>query len=26
VGLALVVAIFRSRATVYVDDLNLLKW
>ncbi len=26
VGLALVVAIFRNRATVYVDDLNLLKW
>lgn len=26
VGLALVVAIFRSRATVYVDDLNILKW
>lgn len=26
VGLALVVAIFRQRATVYVDDLNLLKW
>jgi NADH-quinone oxidoreductase subunit K len=26
VGLALIVAIFRNRATVYVDDLNLLKW
>ena len=26
VGLALVVAIFRQRATVYVDDLNILKW
>jgi NADH-quinone oxidoreductase subunit K len=26
VGLALVVAIFRNRATVYVDDLNILKW
>jgi NADH-quinone oxidoreductase subunit K len=26
VGLALVVAIFRTRATVYVDDLNILKW
>lgn len=26
VGLALVVAIFRNQATVYVDDLNLLKW
>jgi len=26
VGLALVVAIFRHRATVYVDDLNILKW
>jgi NADH-quinone oxidoreductase subunit K len=26
VGLALVVAIFRPRATVYVDDLNILKW
>jgi NADH:ubiquinone oxidoreductase subunit K len=24
--LALVVAIFRQRATVYVDDLNILKW
>ena len=26
VGLALVVAIFRNRATVYADDLNILKW
>jgi len=26
VGLALVVAIFRHRGTVNVDDLNLLKW
>ncbi len=26
VGLALVVAIFRQRASVYVDDLNILKW
>jgi NADH-quinone oxidoreductase subunit K len=26
VGLALIVAIFRNKATVYVDDLNLLKW
>jgi NADH-quinone oxidoreductase subunit K len=26
VGLALVVAIFRQRATVNVDDLNILKW
>ena len=26
VGLALVVAIFRQRATVDVDDLNILKW
>uniref|UniRef100_A0A7C3Z093 NADH-quinone oxidoreductase subunit K n=1 Tax=Desulfobacca acetoxidans TaxID=60893 RepID=A0A7C3Z093_9BACT len=26
VGLALVVAIYRRRATVYVDDLNILKW
>jgi NADH-quinone oxidoreductase subunit K len=26
VGLALVVAIFRNRATVNVDDLNILKW
>ncbi len=26
VGLALIVAIFRTRATVYVDDLNILKW
>ncbi|MGQ9687614.1 MAG: NADH-quinone oxidoreductase subunit NuoK [Desulfobaccales bacterium] len=26
VGLALVVAIYRQRATVYVDDLNILKW
>jgi NADH-quinone oxidoreductase subunit K len=26
VGLALVVAIFRNRATVSVDDLNLMKW
>ena len=26
VGLALVVAIYRNRATVYVDDLNILKW
>ncbi|MCL6622154.1 MAG: NADH-quinone oxidoreductase subunit NuoK [Syntrophobacterales bacterium] len=26
VGLALVIAIYRNRATVYVDDLNILKW
>jgi NADH-quinone oxidoreductase subunit K len=26
VGLALIVAIFRNRATVNVDDLNILKW
>jgi NADH-quinone oxidoreductase subunit K len=26
VGLALVVAIFRNRGTVYVDELNILKW
>ncbi|MBM4285138.1 MAG: NADH-quinone oxidoreductase subunit NuoK [Deltaproteobacteria bacterium] len=26
VGLALVVAVFRNRATVSVDDLNLMKW
>ena len=26
VDLALVVAIFRNRATVNVDDLNILKW
>jgi len=26
VGLALIVAIFRNRGSVYVDDLNILKW
>jgi len=26
VGLALIVAIFRNKATVYVDELNLMKW
>jgi NADH-quinone oxidoreductase subunit K len=26
VGLALVVAIYRNQATVYADDLNILKW
>jgi NADH-quinone oxidoreductase subunit K len=26
VGLALIVAIYRNRATVNVDDLNILKW
>lgn len=26
VGLALIVAIFRTRESIYVDDLNLLKW
>jgi NADH-quinone oxidoreductase subunit K len=26
VGLALIVAIYRNRATVYVDDLNIMKW
>jgi NADH-quinone oxidoreductase subunit K len=26
VGLALIIAIFRNRATVYVDELNILKW
>ncbi|RLA89813.1 MAG: NADH-quinone oxidoreductase subunit NuoK [Deltaproteobacteria bacterium] len=26
VGLALIVAIFRNKATVNVDELNLMKW
>ena len=26
VGLALIVAIFRNRGSIYVDDLNILKW
>jgi NADH-quinone oxidoreductase subunit K len=26
VGLALIVAIFRNRGDVYVDNLNILKW
>lgn len=26
VGLAIVLALFRSRQTVYVDQVNLLKW
>lgn len=26
VGLALIVAIYRNKATVYVDELNLMKW
>jgi len=26
VGLALIVAIFRLRETVFVDELNLMKW
>jgi NADH-quinone oxidoreductase subunit K len=26
VGLALVVAIYRNRGSIYVDDLNILKW
>lgn len=26
VGLAIVIALFRKRATVNVDELNLLKW
>jgi NADH-quinone oxidoreductase subunit K len=26
IGLALIVAIFRLRATVFVDELNLMKW
>ena len=26
VGLALIVAIFRNKGTVYVDNLNILKW
>lgn len=26
VGLALIVAIFRQKETVYVDEINLMKW
>ena len=26
VGLALIVAIFRMKETVYVDEINLMKW
>ena len=26
VGLALIVAIFRLKKTVYVDEINLMKW
>ena len=26
VGLAIVLALFRSRQTVYVDEVNLMKW
>ncbi len=26
VGLAIIVAIFRNKATVNVDDINLMKW
>jgi NADH-quinone oxidoreductase subunit K len=26
IGLALIVAIFRLRATIFVDELNLMKW
>lgn len=26
IGLALMVAIFRVRATIFVDELNLMKW
>ncbi len=26
VGLAIVLALFRSRRTVFADDINLLKW
>ncbi len=26
VGLALIVAIFRNRGSIYVDDLNILRW
>lgn len=26
VGLALIVAIFRKKETVYVDEINLMKW
>jgi NADH-quinone oxidoreductase subunit K len=26
VGLALVVAIYRNKGTIYVDNLNILKW
>jgi NADH-quinone oxidoreductase subunit K len=26
IGLALVIALFRNRPTVYVDELNILKW
>ena len=26
VGLALIVAIYRNRGSIYVDDLNILKW
>jgi NADH-quinone oxidoreductase subunit K len=26
VGLALIVAIYRNRGSIYVDDLNILRW
>jgi NADH-quinone oxidoreductase subunit K len=26
IGLALLIALFRNRPTVYVDELNILKW
>jgi NADH-quinone oxidoreductase subunit K len=26
VGLALIVAIFRLRESVYVDEINIMKW
>ena len=26
VGLALIIAIFRNRETIYADELNLLRW
>jgi NADH-quinone oxidoreductase subunit K len=26
VGLAIIVAIFRNKATVNVDEINLMKW
>jgi NADH-quinone oxidoreductase subunit K len=26
VGLAIIIAIYRNKATVNVDDINLMKW